>query len=313
MRDAVQPPRRLRQSRALTTLPGRPKPSLQACHVAQFWIFAVVALVGCAPKSPVAPPVAAKPVGTVAQVLQQVMREQAAFESIHNEGQRSAKALGTLNGKLQSRGYFRRVPAQPAVESAEGQMRTLAVKKLVVLQQVVAAPVPDTPPPAPAVIGPGQRWQPTLDDLRGVVQLRIDLGGRPEDVAAFIDGLPSEVDRLIAVTKAEPIVGGTRLLAECYYERPLPQPEIKLQWPSLAERLAAVGLKDSDPAVLADPQFATLKTQVELGQNRVPDVRRVLTISADFARWLLRWQFFEERGRAEMAVTGRRVLGMAVR
>ena len=271
------------------------------------------ALLGCAPHQapePAPQPVAPAAASSLAQVLEQVQREQKAFEAIHEQGQRTAKALGTLNGKLQSRGYFRRVPAQPALESLEGQLRSLAIKKLLVLQQFEPTLPKPMPPAVATVLGPGERWQPTLDQLRGVMHLRLDIGGRPDEIAAFVDALPSEVDRMVVVTGTAPLAGGTRLLAEAYYELPLPQPEVRLVWPTLAERLSAAGLVEADPKVAQHQLLAQLKTQVELGQNRLPDVRRLLVISADLARWLLRWQLFEERGRAEMEVSGKKLLGL---
>ena len=120
----------------------------------------------------------------------------------------------------------------------------------------------------------------------------------------------AQVDRLVIITEREVFSNGAVLKAEAYFERQLPAPEVQLAWPSLAERLRAAGYRDGDPALQNAPEFKELKKQVELGQVRLPDVRRLVQISADFPRWQLRWQFFEDRGRAEMTMHGNQIMGL---
>ncbi len=257
----------------------------------------------------VAPPPPPGPV-PLAQVLAAVQSENKAFEDLYATGPASAQALGALNGKLQSVGYFRRVPTQPATELLQSGLRRLAAQKGLVVKSIEVQAPAERPVPPSQKLAPGERWQPQLDDLRGVLQLRMDLVGAPKDIAAYIDSLPEQVDRLVVVTERETFSNGAILKLEAYFERQLPAPEVQVSWPTLADRLRAAGYAEGDPAVQSAPEYAKLKAQVELGQKRLPDVRRLVQISADFPRWLLRWQFFEERGRAETAVHGSQVMGL---
>ena len=254
-------------------------------------------------------------VATAADLLQGVLAEHQALEAVFLSSPAAAKALGALNGKLQQQGYFRRVPTQPAVDSAEASLRQLATAKSLQVQALVVQPPAVLATPAPVKLAGGQRWQPTLDDLRGVLQFRLDLQGSPRDAAAFVDALPADVDRLVVITAREALPGGVRLMGELYYEKPLPPPELTLTWPSLADRLATAGWKELEGPALqaklqADPKLAEFAKQVDLGHQRLPDVRRTLQITADFPRWLLRWKFFEDRAKAASAVQGARLLGL---
>lgn len=273
------------------------------------WLLALT-LLGCQHDTSVT----AKGSGTarvpVSTLLATVEAEQKAMEAIFMSGPIASRELGALNGKLQSRGYFRRVPSQPAIDALQSELRMLATAKALTVQALTIDTPPDLAAVQPFKLQLGERWQPKLEALRGVLQLRLDLQGSPRDLAAFIDALPTDCERLIVVTRREELPGGATLHAEAYYERPLPQPEVQLHWPSLDERLRAAGWSPDDRAVTGDPQYAALRTQVESGPQRLAEVRRILQISSDFPRWLLRWQFFEERGKAAMAVRGAALIGL---
>lgn len=249
------------------------------------------------------------------ELLQGVMAEHKALEAVFLSSPAAAKALGALNGKLQQQGYFRRVPTQPALDSAEASLRQLATAKSLQVQALVLDPPATGATPLPIKLEPGKRWEPTLEDLRGVLKFRLDLQGSLRDAAAFVDALPVEVDRLVVLTSREPLPGGVRLLGELYYEKPLPPPELTLVWPPLKERLITAGWKEVEGPALqaklqADAKLAEFAKQVEIGHQRMPDVRRTLQITADFPRWLLRWKFFEDRAKVATAVQGARLLGL---
>lgn len=277
---------------------------------------ALFATAACQAPTAGAPAQAAKAQAkSAAELLQGVMAEQQALEAVFLSSPEAARQLGALNGQLQQRGYFRRVPAQPALDSAEASLRRLAASKALTVQALELRAPPETTAPPPVKLSAGQRWNPRLDELRGVASLRIDLQGSLRDAAGFVDALPTEVDRLVVITGREPLAGGVSLRGELYYEKPLPAPELVLQWPTLQERLKSAGWSDTEGPALqaklkADPQLAEYAKQVELGHQRLPDVRRTLQISADFPRWLLRWKFFEERAKAATAVQGARLLGL---
>ena len=270
----------------------------------------------CQPTPQTASPVAqAAKVLSPEELLQGILAEHQALEAVFLTSPAAAKGLGALNGKLQQQAYFRRVPTQPALDSAEASLRQLATAKSLLVVAFTVTPPAELPQPQPTKLAPGQRWQPTLDELRGVLKFRLDLQGSMRDAAGFIDALPSTVDRLVVISSHEALPGGVRLLGELYYEKPLPPPELSLSWPALQERLATAGWKATEGPALqaqlqANPKLAEYAKQVELGHQRVPDVRRTLQITADFPRWLLRWSFFEERAKAVQAVQGTRLLGL---
>ncbi|MBM4345209.1 MAG: hypothetical protein FJ100_17705 [Deltaproteobacteria bacterium] len=278
-------------------------------------IASIVCLAACTPVAPPAPPPPAPPL-TVEALIAAARKDQAAFEAIYASREGAARELAALNGKLQSTGYFRRVPARPAVESLNSQLRQLATIRLLVVKEAHVDLAEEPTPPSAAVIKPGERWQPRLDDLRLVIPLRLDVQGSARDVARYLDDLPTQVDRLLVVQRVErrPTPAGespiVRLHLEAYCERALPQPELDLHWPGVDERIVAAGLDPSSPAVRDHPQLPVLVAQVELGQKRLPDVRRVLSITADFPRWQLRWQFAADRGAAIRAQNGAKLMGI---
>jgi hypothetical protein len=151
-----------------------------------------------------------------------------------------------------------------------------------------------------------------LVQLRGVVQVSLDLQGSHEDIAGFIDALPRSVERLLVVTGAAPIKDGVRLLFEAYYERALPAAQLEIRWPTLDERLRAAGWDPLDARLLADPLHAELSKEVALGSQRLPAVRRTLQASADFPRWQLRGRFFDERANVALNVRGRELLARSL-
>lgn len=285
-------------------------------HYLLLAVLIAAAASACQPAPP--PNSAADAAGKVSspdELLQGVMAEHKALEAVFLSSPAAAKALGALNGKLQQQGYFRRVPTQPALDSAEASLRQLATANSLQVQALVIDPPADSAAPAPAKLQPGQRWEPTLDQLRGVLKFRLDLQGSLRDAAAFVDALPVEVDRLVVLTSREPLPGGVRLLGELYYEKPLPPPELTLVWPPLKDRLTTAGWKVVEGPALqakmqADAKLGEFAKQVDIGHQRMPDVRRTLQITADFPRWLLRWKFFEERAKAATAVQGARLLGL---
>ncbi|MSQ83487.1 MAG: hypothetical protein EXR77_11470 [Myxococcales bacterium] len=270
----------------------------------------VLSLKACAPLAPVKPPPPPPPPLTLSQLVTAVAKEQTAFETIHASAQVAARELGVLNGKLQSIGYFRRIPAQPSVEALDAQLRQLAVHRLLIVKGMHVDVGEAQTPTAQTVLQAGERFAPTVDELRAVLRIQLDLQGAARDIAKYIDILPDNVDRLLVVVGKQSLGGDTRVLLEAYYERPLPPPEVRLVWPSLPERLAAAGLNPQDPLLIKDLKYLELQKQVELGQNRVADVRRVLAIAADFPRWQLRWQLFADRAAAVRAMNGNKIMGL---
>jgi hypothetical protein len=262
-----------------------------------------------APPTPAALPHASQPARVPLQtVLDTARAENKRMENIHDSAYGTGILLGQLNGKLQSHAYFRRIPNDRALEGVESQLRQLAVDKGLTVSRLEKHVDPAPPQTAAVTLKPGERWQPTLDQLRGVVQLSVDIQGGAKDIVGYIDALPQAVERLVVVNGASAVPGGVRLMAEAYFERELPAPQIDIRWPTLEDRLDAAGWDAKDAKLLADPVYAELKKEVDLGRVRLPDVRRTLQISADFPRWLLRARFFEEKANAALAVRGQAIL-----
>lgn len=273
------------------------------------WTVYLLLLLGCrsSPATLAAPPDLAVPGAAplpLAQLLQAVERENQRMEDIYGTRAGAGKLLGELNGVLNSHGFMRRVPGDTALDGLESQLRQLATTKGLTLTSVQTRVLPVPPGQPGAHLQAGGRWAPTLDDLRGVVALTLDLQGARDDVAAYIDALPGNVERLVVVHAAGPVAGGIRLEAEAYYERPLPPPQLDIRWPSLDERLLAAGWQPDDPKLRTDPAYEPLRAQVDLGRRRLPDVRKSLQITSDFPRHLLRAKFFDERAAVVSATRG---------
>jgi len=245
---------------------------------------------------------------SIARLLADATKENAELQKIHDTNRASGNALGDLNGKLQSRGYFRRIPTNSAIDSLESSLRAVAAQKILTVVKFSATEVPDAVVAQKNSLKPGQRWVPTIAQYRGIVALRLELGGPIKDIKAFVDLLPLYAERLIVLQKAEKTPNGAVLTGEAYYEREMQPPDVDIRWPTLEERLKAGGWQPNDPKLPSDPDYAALVKQVEMGRTRMPETRHTLKISADFPRWLLRQKFFDERGKAELAVRGEQLL-----
>ncbi len=271
----------------------------------------LVFLTAC-PSERTAPPLAAKPAPIVrqpiARLLADATKENAELQKIHDTNRAAGNALGQLNGKLQSRGYFRRIPTNSAIDSLESSLRAVAAQKILTVVKFSATELPDSVAAQKNLLKPGQQWVPTIAQFRGIVTIRLELGGPIKDIKEFVDLLPIHAERLIVLQKAEKTPNGAVLFGEAYYEREMQPPEVDIRWPSLEDRLKAGGWQASDPKLAADPDYAALVKQVDMGRTRMPETRHTLKISADFPRWLLRQKFFDERGKAELAVHGAQLL-----
>ena len=243
-----------------------------------------------------------------AELLAGVQQELAAMRRILDRGAEGAKALGKMNASFQRRGYFRRVPTGPALAGMRADLRRLATETELRMVGLDAVPSPPRQQ-RDTVLTAGKRWEPKLDDLRGVVQLTMDLQGLPPYVAAFINRLPGAVERMILVTGDESIPGGVRLMAEAYYEHPRQAQDVTLAWPTLRERLLTAGWDPADPALKSEPAMAPLRKAVAQGRMLVPQVRAALKVVSDFPRWMLREAFFEERSMRVASVRGEILLG----
>lgn len=241
-------------------------------------------------------------------LLDDVQAELKAMDTILNARRDAAQALGRMNGSFQSRGYFRRVPTGPALAGLRADLTALAGRVGLRLEQVDARARPPQPAVARA-LKPGEPWQMTVEELRGIVQLTIDLSGPPQLVADYVNRLPTGVERLVLITGDETLSGGIRLFGEAYYEHPRAPAKVELSWPTLRERLAAAGWSAEDPRLATDPVAPKLRRAIQRGRQQLPDVRSALAVVADFPRWLQRRAFFEDRAMKVAATRGELLLG----
>ncbi len=234
--------------------------------------------------------------------------ELATMQKIWDHDYSTGRALGGLNGQFQRSAFFSRIPSIPAMEALRAEIQRLASMHNLIVEKV-GADVPDTRPPVPTVLKPGERWEPTDDELFATIRLEIDLQGPVEAAARFIDTVPTHLERLVVVTGDRARSGGVRLLAECWFERGAPMPKLDLPWLEVEQRLRAAGYDPDNPQLADNPQIARLSTIVDTGRRRMNDIKNTLAVASDFPRWFARARFFEAKQVAAGAVKGAELLG----
>lgn len=242
------------------------------------------------------------------KVLAATEAEFAASEQLLMQHGDAARELGRINASFQSVGYFRRVTTDPAVHGLESNLRALAERSGLRLHKL-GTQIDPPPVVKTRALKPGEVWQPELEELRGVVHLTIDLIGSPPQVAAFINRIVAEVERLVIISGSEDIPGGVRLFGEAYFEHHIVAPKIELIWPTLRQRLVAAGHDPADPKLAQDPSYPRLKELVDAGRGRLPEVIGALKVVSDFPRWHLRRAFFEDRSMVASGMRGEQILG----
>ena len=251
---------------------------------------------------------AAKPIA-ISKLIANVKSELDAMGEIWKLDYETGKLLGTINGRFQLRSYYSRIPTGPAVSGIESNIRQLASHHALIVENFQARVPRRNKLPKAVVLKPGDRWMPKREQLFATIRLEIDLQGSVQAAAKMIDEFPTKLERLVVVTGEQPRPGGVTLFAECWYEWSVPMPKIELPWPELDERLIAAGWNPRDPKVINDPQVAQLRELVVTGRKRMVDVRNTLAVAADFPRWFLRNEFFDEKSLAAQAVNGTELLG----
>lgn len=244
----------------------------------------------------------------IEKLIEQVTRELHDMGEVWKLDYDTGRLLGRINGNFQEQGYFSRIPSGPATGGVESNIRALASYHALVVENFEARVPEQGAAPERKVLQPGERWQPTEEELFATIPLKIDLQGPVESAAKLIDDMPRRLERLVVVTGDQARAGGVTLHAECWFERALPMPKIDLPWPELEERLEAAGWDPDDEAVQRDPQVQQLREMVETGRQRMVDVRNTLAVASDFPRWLLRNKFLEKKSLAAQSVKGSELL-----
>lgn len=224
----------------------------------------------------------------------------------------TGKALGEANTRLQRRAFGRRIPANPAPEALRSTLRQSAeAAGLVVLDVRCDPPAPPaspaTPPPA---LTTRDRWTVDEEQMLGTIEVTIDLEGRLDAIAGWIDGLPGSTERFVWIRGAQRLGDrAVRLVGRAFFERVADQRQVEASWPSLEQWLRAAGHDPASPELKADPEFTRLSKAVQLGRELLPDVRSVLVSTNDLPRWSARARMFANCSAWIAAVDGRSVVG----
>ncbi len=231
------------------------------------------------------------------------------MQKIYNLRSQSGRLLATMNAKLQSRGFSRRIPSGPAVQALESDLRNHARHLgLNSLGWKVNVPSLPTLPKSGVEVAPTERWKLKASDVRGVVNAELIVEGERSKLVAFIDDLPKRVERAVLVTGHRKQGNATVLLLRSFYERHHPAPTLNLKWPSLEQRLIAAGYKGQSAALQKSPHWADLVERDRQGRARIPSLRTMMLVAHDFPRWFAKAELFDQISKAIMAVKGTRLL-----
>jgi hypothetical protein len=315
-------PTQARSAAGLSCALGRV--SRAATSAALIVALSALLLIACQPTTPTAPASAATadvpaqappPALPLAQVLARVQSEIAALKAVAGLHHAAGGTLGGANAKLQTVGYFRRIPSHPTPTALASNLRAAAGDLGL---SVVSLDIADDPrgldDKEPLTLGPHDRWQPTTDDLLGRQTIRIGLRGPRAAIVGFIDELPRRVERLVCVKGHQPLAeapglgAGELLIAEAYFERNLPIPKTELNWPPLADWLRAAGHDPDSPATAALPGYEALAKAVTEGRAIAPDARLVMASINDMPRWPARANALAEVTEQVLGVRGEVVL-----
>jgi hypothetical protein len=225
-----------------------------------------------------------------------------------NEGSQRA-ALGRYLHEMKSRDGAGRLPTEPDAAGVENEVRKLLAGMPPLT--VVAVPRDAKRRTLPAEVPSIAEMALTHDDLRGIVDVRIQLGDPGVSLARVIDEL-KKARRLIVPVRATRGPSEVVLHAEAYWLfADLALPRVALKAPSLKDALAEAGL--SLQAVKADPPAQQDLSRLEqlFGEMnaRFTDYSRVVGLVRDSVLPKRRLAFFRDRVEAFGDVTEAGLLG----
>ncbi len=213
--------------------------------------------------------------------------------------------LGGTNRALQERGYFRRVPANPALEALQATLRQGAIAAGLEVRALKVTPDPRASTPLLPRVAADQAWEVKAEDLLGSIALQLDVVADDETIATFLNHLPVRLERLVCAQRLTRQPGGVvRIEALAWHERPAEVVQVDVEWPSADDWLRSAGHDPSDPRLRADPELVRLRAAVRLGRELLPDVRAVLISSHDLKRWPARYAALARTSRCVAAADG---------
>jgi hypothetical protein len=207
-------------------------------------------------------------------------------------------------------GLSRLIPEEPRT----GELRRQAARALssagLRLASFRAEPRPIPRRTLPETVPEGPRFPLTPDDIRGVVEVRLEIGGPSPRLAGVLRALRA-LPRLVFPIRARETPESLHVLAEAYFFHadlrvPTPIPRER----SAEAALAAAGI---DPAAFGDDPEAQGwldETAADYREMRAhaEAYREALTIQSDLRRFGKRMEFARERSRAVAARTPAQVL-----
>lgn len=272
-------------------------------------------LLGCGSEGPPpAPPTTREVVRPLAlpELTKRIRAEVTAMVEIVGATRDGARRLGESNLRLQRKGYFRRIPSNPTIPALRANLGAAVVSAGLTLERLEIDDDPrGTKGAAAATIAPGERWTPDREAMLGRLPFRLEVRGDKGGIIAFIDNLPTRVERLVLIRGHRPVAGGVELLGEAYFERTPEPPKVTLEWPTLEAWLRSAGHDPEDAKLRAEPEFKALEQAVRAGREVAPDARDVLGAAMDLPRWRARGAIFDEVSAAIAAVRGDAILAAA--
>jgi len=278
--------------------------------LARLTVLTLALTAGCAapPPAPKPPAPAPEPI-PLAKILAGVEAELSTMRKIYDIRLRSGPLLAQLNGRLQSRGFSRRVPAQAVVQSLESDLRSHATAMALEMPawQVHVRPTKPLPAKGPT-LSASEMWTVDPSELKGIIDARMTIKGNQAKIIAFVDAIPKHVERAVLLTGQTPVPGGIRFQLQAFYERPPARPYTEVKWPSMEDRLEAAGWKLDDPRLPKAPAYAKLSDAIKMGRARIPDLRSAMDVANDFPRWFARAAVLDELTEKIVAVKGAALL-----
>ncbi len=198
--------------------------------------------------------------------------------------------LGGTNRALQERGYFRRVPANAALEALQATLQQGAVAAGLQVRALQATPDPRASAPLVPRVAADQAWEVRAEDLLGTIAVQLDVVGDDATLTSFLELLPLRLERLVCAQRLTRRPGGVvRIDAIAWHERPAEVVQVDVEWHSADDWLRSAGHDPRDPRLGADPEVVALRAAVRLGRELLPDVRAVLISGHDLKRWPARY------------------------
>jgi hypothetical protein len=252
----------------------------------------------------------------VEDLLQKTITKHASYLAMAaNEGSQRA-ALDRYRAELTVRDVAGRIPDHPDVPELERQVQAL-LSSLPASPATVqaAARSPERRPLSPT-LPDGTPIELKPDDIRGVVDLEIFLGGASPPLDELLEGIKTKLRRLVVPTRARRAEDGLHVHAEAYwFFGDVQVPRVAVKPADLGEALRHAGIPAG--AAAAGPEVQAkldrIAEQYRDMQARYADYARVVELVRQSVLFRERLAFFRNRVEALGAATAALLLTAAGR